>query len=52
MDGQLEVLFIALAAFPCPELGRKHFLAVALTYGSGGRKLVGSFEKFIPGTSD
>lgn len=52
MDGQLEFLLIALAAFPCPELGRKHFLAAAVRYGSGGTKLRGSFETFTPGTSD
>lgn len=52
MDGQLQFLLIALAAFPCPELGRKHFLAAAVRYGSGGMKRMGRFEKFIPGTSD
>lgn len=48
----VRAVFIALVAFPFCEFGRKHFLAVEVRYGSGGRKHMISLKKFVLGTFD
>jgi len=48
----MKAAFIALVAFPFREFGRKRFLTVETRHGSGGRKHVVCFKKFVLGTLD
>ena len=48
----MKAAFIVLVAFPFHEFGRKHFLTVEIRYGSGRRKHMVNFKKFVPGTFD